>query len=412
MLKGFQRLGELRKTIRYHLGTLALRLGLVNFFREFQLLLARAWVLTKKEALRSAWARRSIVTQDYIPFWSDVDISAVIEDRPIASSLYRQSLLNRLMVSDTQYICSSFYQEWMKTGGLRNRQCKNWLALKKNQHELPFLFDKGRDLIAFEVAHEGFLLYRQFMQKLATYSCSANPFDLYSLIKLAKDLTRLRTFWETQDESVLYRERASFSIQNDWEKFIHSLDSFWEDLAQSVHPLFMTYSEEIYVSIVSEEGSLLDFEFDGRKVFMLHTDFRGELFSLLKKGYFPARSTFVRLMKGVGVHEQTFINQLAREYHPYYYPYCLQRLANDLVNSALEAPQDHGRLFYCYFNIKEFLYAFDVVYPGWDEVQSRWETRQLAYDSDHSLPQLVELNLHLLLKLDESRRSMVSETNT
>ncbi len=365
----------MKNFIRYFLGQLVLLFGLREFFRFLYIAHGKHFISKRQKLISKSWARRSVVTNDFIPFVSDLDVTILIDDTKITEMFYGQMFKADLLIRDIQFVSPAFYSTWLRTGGLRNRQINHWLPLSGGEHLLRLPQEKQKSIIAFEIAHEVFLLYRQLQEHLP-FGITSLSYKKQASQKLCLELKRLQIFWETSDESILWISRKDISLQlntkSDLIQFLESQNHFWGELLENLTFPLGQFDMKPLVKETTDLGSELRLTMNLLPVFV--TDNFQNL-ARLRQGQpkFVCTRNFLCLVKGVGVQEQTELNQLAKDKNGYYFGFNQQRLAHDLIHTLITAPDNASRLFFCFKNIKEFAEASANQIPReWPEVD-RWD---------------------------------------
>jgi hypothetical protein len=99
------------------------------------------------------------------------------------------------------------------------------------------------------------------------------------------------------------------------------------------------------------------------------------------------------MIKGIGIQEQTLLNQIAKDKN-YYFQFNLQRLANDLIGSVLVDTNNQTQLYYCFKNINDFHPV-----PGWKDIDFRWQNDKIVHRNSQELLALASRFLEVLRSL-------------
>lgn len=361
-------------------------------FRDLYISVARIYQDQIKDLnICGAWIRRSATTQDFIPAWSDIDLTLLIDDQNLSGI----TLKNNLLVKDLQIIPLRFFKSWCLAGGLRNRQFESWISLRPYSPTLepsPFL---NREIIAFELVHELYLLYFQLERKLHG---QADEWSHISVRKLKAEIARLYYYWDSKDTQWLLKPRAEIPV-NDAD-FFQRLDQLLEKLRLSLHPHFQAYNFDPLIEQQMEGKNILNLRIGNQTVMTIPE--MTSLTSELKHypDYFVCSETFLKIIKAVGVQEQTLLNELARNRTSFYFHYNLQRLATDLVGAYLLYPENHTQLYYCFRNIHEFTMAVaETESPDWHVIERKWTEEGHLPLQTHDLAGLVKAYLEVLTSL-------------
>lgn len=341
--------------------------------------------------INGAWIRRSATTQDFIPAWSDIDLTLLIDDQKLSAFVLKDNLL----VKDLQLVPLRFFDSWSKAGGLRNRQFRSWISLRQNSPTLKASPWNDREIIAFEIVHELYLLYFQLERKLHEVEGDWNSI---SIRKLKVEIERLHVFWDTHNPEWLLKPRSEILLND--EQFFQRLDQLNEKLTLAINPHFRTYSFDPLIQKQNEDCNFLNLQIGGRTV--MTVPHLTSLPKIIEKysDYFVCSETFLKLIKAVGVQEQTLLNQLARDKSSYYFHYNLQRLATDLLGAYLLYPDNQSVLYYCFRNIHEFTSEVaKTESPYWQTIEAKWTEEGRLPLQTHDLASLVKAYLDVLASL-------------
>lgn len=317
--------------------------------------------------IKGAWIRRSTTTADFIPLVSDIDLTVLIDLKDLPALMKERYFYPRHLVRDVQLLAVPFLEDWLETGGIRNRQISSWQTIIPGEFHLrlPASFQKSD--LAFELAHESFLLFSQLSQKI-------NEKNFPAQLKLRLELERLLQYWKTGDADLLLVSRSKISPEaanDEMGSFLIRLEAFWGELLLHLEKPMDAYPLTELMKLPDAEITSLFLKIQNRNA-ILAKDPR----SYLKVAeeypdHFIVTSNFVRLLKGVGVQEQTLLNQVAKRKTPYYVRYNRQRLAHDLIETLLQDIDNESRLYYCFRNNQEFLDSFGWgSAPHWEDLRT------------------------------------------
>lgn len=332
---------------RHTLGVALTWLGLKEFTRRIYIAHARWHVRKHRSRFVGAWVRRSLVTEDFVPVASDIDLTVLIsidrlEDFPDSG------FLKTILIRDTQIVVKEFLDPWLETGGFRNRQIPAWLSLiHTSGNTLRDVPPDADHALAFDLAQEAFLLYRQ----IETHRSS--PELSRAEAKLWREIERLRVYWHTRDPEVLMAPRKLFELPEGRSELLGSLEAFSEELLKVLPAPLADFTVEPLIKEKGIPGSDLYLEVLRRPVFLLEDL---SVAASIPREKFLVTRNFLRLLKGTGIQEQTLLNRAAREIR-YYRNFNRQRLAHDLVQALILEPKNTSQIFYCFKNIDEFLSA-------------------------------------------------------
>lgn len=383
-------MNDLKNFIRFYLGHILRDIGLKEFIRYLQIELTKVSISQFSTHVKAAWIRRSIVTDEYLPLCSDTDSTIVLDNKGVEKFIDRGFLKETLIFKDTQIVTEERFDDWLLTGGIRNRQVKNWKRLIDTHLLLSPPNNYQTEIIAFELTYEVFLLYRQLEEKMTQSQSNNSQMLLYSIQKLLKELYKVKAFWESKEESVLYSSRYLYVIDKDPIKAISGLNSFFQDLLDNLNPKLQNYPLENMVIKTDPLGKVMAFNINQKPVLIVDDQESYKRALVKSDSYFISYMALIKIIKGAGIQEQTLVNQLATDKSSYYYSFCRQRLTHDLVRAAIISPEDHQQLYYCFYNIHVFLTHFKVYSPSlWNMVSIEWKLNGRVHSSKRPLKRLV-----------------------
>jgi hypothetical protein len=392
--------------IRFEMGRCSSALGLREILRSSYKNHARSFCRKLPEGFTAAWIRRSVINDDFVPFWSDIDLTLFLPHRPDRlRELFTRGVGRDLLVHDIQLVSSAFADAWQETGGIRGRQAQGWEQLFGDPELHPKTVAPTRAIAAFELGHELHLLYRQLEHPLKLLAVPGfSRWDAYTASKLAAEIRRLQHYWQELDETILLAPRRNFtsdlSSSAEIEIFLQELETFAQELLAELAPPLgdLPFAELILEQ--QTDGQVLWLQMNDKSVFTFKHVKDWASFVTKHLDHYVIPESLLRLIKGVGVQEQTLLNTLAaREGRKsYYYRFNLQRLAHDLLGAMILDSGKQDQLFFCYQNIHAFLQAIGAkTSPHWPEIKQQWEqNRRFQYDT----PALVALSLEFLELLE------------
>jgi hypothetical protein len=387
----------LKSLIRYGLGRLTKSFGLQTFFREFY----RLWAIRFTQNLdlsfvESIWLRRSTVTVDFTPFWSDIDLTVVVREEKLKVS----PLPSDLLVKDLQFISAFHLPAYNRTGGFRHRQLTSWKLLHGSS-KLQNFPAEDKSKLAFELAHEAYLLFHQLQRKFGEVE---SVWRRQSITKLIAELKRLEIYWQDEKQSDLFisREKIIPHLLTDREISESGiwLENFFQQLKAALHSTLQSFDHTTLIMQESEGRKKLSLEMIGKPVIVVDDPLQISVTSQELPKYFIATGTFIDLVKGVGVQDQALLNDLAKV-DDYYRDFNRQRLANDLIGAMLSNPGNRELMYYCFKNINDFYRAFyDENLSSWPQIEAHWlESQSPSSDS----PEFQDLCLRYLEVLRSMR---------
>jgi hypothetical protein len=384
-----------KEDLRLLIGSSLQSAGLTEPFRRLYELLAKSYIWnTNSDVVQAAWVRRSLVTSDFIPICSDIDMTVLIDDKRLEEIYLSKKFLKLHPVKDVQFIGSSFLEAWMATGGFRNRQATNWKQIYGEPSNINPTSYNSKEEMAFELGHEVHLLYRQLHEKLKVWHICKSEQTSLSLFKLTKELERLRLFWSSQDPRWINIGRAHIPFSYSLSDYFITLDSFCAELLQSLRSPLNTFDWKEMITEENGFGTEINININLDRVFLVKDSNRFLEAFEKRPNNFVTSESYLELIKGIGVQEQTLLNKLASQRIPYYLQFNGQRLAHDLLGAILLTPDNHEQLYYCFANINSFcLEMTGASSPNWPEIQQSWQlTKQLPY-SGRKLIKVILANL-------------------
>ncbi len=287
-----------------------------------------------------------------------------------------------------------FLEDWLETGGFRNRQILSWKPVIPSTYKLKLPSGEKRSDLAFELAHEIFLLFTQLAESISR----ENP---RSTQKLKLELERLLQYWRTGNKDFLLVPRIKFLPQLKEESFgifLNRHETFWKDILDALENPMGNYPVHELMKFPDKDISPLYLKIRNRDVIMVKDVTQFEKTASQNPLNFIATPAFIRLLKGVGIQEQTLLNKTAKTKNRYYIQFNRQRLAHDLIGTLLQDITNESRLYYCFRNNHEFLDAF-----GWGSAP-HWE--ELARGTEGKIPwsreELIRIslaNLEVLMRV-------------
>lgn len=394
---------SIKNGIRLHLGIISNGIGLTSYLRLLYQSLAEIYLSRQPSGLiKAAWLRRSTVNKDFIPFWSDIDLTLLIDDSRDALLKLKKSIEKSNPIQDIQYVSIRYFDSWLQTAGFRNRACKEWKQVFGPPNPLlPSKFSK-REIIAFELAYEVHLLFKQLEGKISSFQSDPSRWNSVSIKKLMADLTKLKIYWETKDETVLNHPRNIYLLKEpitteNYGDFLRQQDIFWGELLRSLPFPINKFQVDSYIKSQDKNGSSLYIKVNNKYSFLIR-DFSNIKDIINDYGdMFLTTTNFINLIKGVGIQEQNLLNELAIDHTSYYFKFNQQRLAHDLIGAFLDSHCKSSQLYFCFRNIKEFMEATsNTLPPDWEIINSTWSDKNDLLFDDDFLADLVSRHLDLL----------------
>jgi hypothetical protein len=173
-------------------------------------------------------------------------------------------------------------------------------------------------------------------------------------VKLWKEIERLKVFWQTGREEITTASRKRFDISHDRALLLSSLEEFAGVLHSKIIPPMNQFDINPLIRKNDVYGDWLHLKIMGKEVFLLRDPL--EFRKVKDVGGFIITENFLKLIKGIGVQEQTLLNQ-AGNTSGYYREFNRQRLAHDLVQALLLQPENKSQIFFCFKNIEDFIPA-------------------------------------------------------
>lgn len=351
------------------------KIGLKELVRRIYIIFAK--IFTKcflGDATQAVWLRRSSINEDFYPLTSDIDLTVLINDKQISKTFKYSSIRGNFIIKDIQFISSRFFKSWIQAGGFRNRQIHQWKQICGESINFKDSIHISSAKLAFELAYEIHLLYKQLVHKmLENGTCSGK---IFSQNKLLKEIERVRQFWFSRDIKWITKPRTEIPISGLCLQEIKKLNQLCEDLLNNIESPMNNYDWESSIKYTLTDGFILDIQIDGMSVFIPHDFSQFEVLLFKYHDKYVASSSYIKLIKGVGIQEQSHLNTLAKTDN-FYRNFCIQRLAHDLLGAILMEPENLRQLYYCFYNIQEFYKKLtNENLPNWDEIDTYWQKKQ------------------------------------
>jgi hypothetical protein len=382
----------LKNLIRYSMASISTKLDLTETLRSFYLNKAHHYVLSlNDQAVPCVWIRRSVTNQDFIPFLSDVDLTLVLDEK----YLNQLHLPIDLLVKDIQIIPKAFFKTWMEAGGYRNYQQDQWISLRGKKALQHQTMVSNPAHLAFDLAHEIYLLFHQLENKL---HLAGDPYTRNARKKILQDLLKIETFWIKRDDSILNQTRTSFEIPKTIDKFIPHFAHFCESILNHLDsPLDTFKCSDLLIKDFTSHFEV-NMQMLGKPVIAVR-DVQN-FSSILENhpSHFVAPEIFINLVKGVGVQEQTLLNQLAKDKTSHYFKFNQQRLALDLIGAVVHFPENQTQLYYCFKSIQDFIHTVEGSKdaPEWNNIQQLWNSEAKVFETPSDLFRLNKAYLEVL----------------
>lgn len=199
--------------LRFLLGHFSSQLKLNEILRTAFLLVTRLQMKIFLDSNLRIYFRRSITNKNFIPFWSDIDITVIIVETNLSrlrEALKKIRLLTVInpFLKDIEMVDGAYFNEWLIAGGYKNWIRSNW----KNYQEIPQLEDvdyvslPDEELI-YTLIWEHRFLYEQLNIKLNKFAQGQfSQVDLINAYKLLADIEILVHFWN--DKRLIERRQV------------------------------------------------------------------------------------------------------------------------------------------------------------------------------------------------------------
>ncbi len=324
--------------------------------------------------VEAAWIRRSAANEDFFPLVSDIDITILIKDLDFSQMKSGKNLKTSPLMQDIQFLSTRFLNAWMETGGFRNYQIPQW----KQIHGIPFQLNipsSGTEELAFEIAYEVHLVFKQIAFKILerNFSNEGNSRDIQ---KLSLEIFRLKNFWASRDAEWALRNRSSIPFSGSLTDLFIILEDLCRSLIDELEPPLNVYDWKKTIIREDHLGFETAISFKGYPIYVLKDPARILEARNGSAGRFIVTPSYLQMIKGIGVQEQTQLNRLAKD-HAYYRKFSCQRLAHDLIGALILEPENTEQLYFCFYNIAEFHHALTGEFPlKWPEIESNWKKFQ------------------------------------
>ena len=383
----------LKDFIRYYGGIVFGWCILLPFWKNLYFLVAQNYLnFIDSHYIKGCWVRRSLTGKDFTPLWSDVDITLLVSDQ----SAMKLTLPSNILVKDIQIVSAEHLSSWIHSGGYRNRQIANWIKLSGSVAILPPP-QPSSEILAFELAHESFLLYKQLEEKLHQ---PKSKWLIEGTYKLVAELDRVLHYWIGREERFLFVSREEVLprdvfIYEHISSYLAKYEAIWEEIFGALAPELKLFKPEDYFNTHDSEHQILNLSINERQVLLVRDVVNVPYFISQFPNHFVCGSTFLKMIKGVGVQEQSLLNNLAK-FGGYYFQFNLQRLANDLLGTLILHPTNQQQLFYCLKNINDFYMIMkSISVPGWSQIESHWNQNVSPKHNSQELlslcPQFIEV---------------------
>ena len=370
----------LKNYIRYYAGVISTKLGLNRLLKSIYILKASTFIeAIPSKKIRAAWIRRSLTTEDFVPFWSDIDLTILVSEASL-------SFPNDFLIKDIQFVPEFVFEDWKQAGGIRTKPSEMWLPLLADQ-PMSSASENSHLFLAFEISHELELIYRQIEEKFHQWD---DPFTIISKQKLELELFRLEQMWNTKNYDILHVSRKELSKGHsttlDFSNLLSRVDQLSKKLLENLPPPLNQYCADELICGEHEEISFLSLEIQNKKVVVVKNNKSAKDVILKYPEYFVTTLSYVQLIKGIGIQEQTLLNQLAKD-NSYYYKFQRQRLATDLLGALIATDCTQVRFYYCFKNIEDFHESLSTKRTNlWHLIEEKWHTASLIFsNSDEKL---------------------------
>ncbi|MES2528053.1 MAG: hypothetical protein V4598_13245 [Bdellovibrionota bacterium] len=321
--------------------------------------------------VEAAWIRRSAANEDFLPVVSDIDITILIKDLDFSQMKSGKNLKTSPLMQDIQFVSTRFLNAWLETGGFRNYQIPQW----KQIHGIPFQLSSpssGTEELAFEIAYEVHLVFKQIAMKILDRNFSGEEYSR-DIQKLGLEIFRLKNFWESRDPEWTLKKRDSIPFSGTLPELFTILENLCRSLIDELEPPLNVYDWKKTITSEDDLGYETAISFKGHPIFVLKDPSQILVSRKKKAGRFIVTPSYLQMMKGIGIQEQTLLNRLAKE-HAYYRKFSCQRLAHDLIGALMLEPENTEQLYFCFYNIAEFHHALTGKFPDkWPEIESNWK---------------------------------------
>lgn len=371
----------MKNTLRWLLGKTLSSLGLSEKVRAFYFRMAGNFIARLPgNCVEAAWIRRSAANEDFFPVVSDIDLTVLINDQDLKSLFTGRPLPRPRLMQDIQFLSKRFLSAWEETGGFRNYQFSHWRQI----YGIPVQLNgpqSGREELAFELAYETHLVYKQLALKLLSSDFSGSARK--DMTKLSQELNRIKLFWESGDKGWATAPRKDIPSPGGIPETLILLEELCRSLIGELEPPLNIYDWTKTVTGEDEFGFETAISFRGHPIFVLKDPKTVLTVRELKPGTFISTSSYLQMMKGIGIQEQGHLNRVARE-HSYYRKFSCQRLAHDLIGAIILEPDNLEQLYFCFYNISHFSHAIRGEFPDkWQEIESFWARhKKLPWSAD------------------------------
>lgn len=385
----------LKNKLRHFLGQFVTKIGATEKMKSAYLYYAFSVIAQfPAHSISNVWIRRSYLTSDFTPFWSDIDLTVLINSSGL-KKLIESPPRDHYPLIDIQYLHEDFFENWKNTIGIRGKICSEWKSIYGSTNLLLPHQEVDKNFLALEVAYELYLLYQQ----LELLLFKDDIFSLKAKTKLQKDLYALREFWITKDRSWLLKRRSDIEMSTDLFEFLNDYNKFIQDIILALPDDFERYDMSPLKDEKTKWGETLFLKINNKKVHAINN------YSDLKKNpdtsFFFATLPFIQLIKTVGIQEQEQLNRyVSKSGNTLFFEFCIQRLAHDLLGAVLTTKRSETTIYFALKNINDFsIQIQNTGAPFWENISQRYNHQQSISSNSKELADITQAQLDLLLAL-------------
>lgn len=367
-----------KQKIRFLLGFLIKKLNLSNTgkFILFHFTKIQSFIVLDSNV--ELYFRRSITGKDFIPFWSDIDVTLIIKDNELGKlrkSLKKISFLTAInpFLKDIELVDGATNLHWLDYSGIKNWNKSAWLSQggeKLQNKEWKDLFIQE---ICYNLVWEHRFLYEQLNKKINLFfQKKISRLDLISAYKIIADIEGLLFILKSQtvlsrkdilksyklygevDKIYFTHDEIKLHFEFIMEKFSVLTNKIFTSLGLILKKQLDDFEEPFEIHLGQIEENIVFFNF--KSVFV--EDFNKvslEKYLGQAEGIIVLTPKLYKIYKICGVQEIDILIGLSQK-PPYQFvnKYLNVRLLQDYIQAILEK-KDELVLFFCRINIEKLL---------------------------------------------------------
>jgi hypothetical protein len=336
--------------------------------------------------VKAAYFRRSITSTDFVPFWSDIDLTIVIQSVDANNYQSVERFYNNVQkflpwVCDIEVIEERFLASWANSGGYRKWYAESWIVIWGEKLQAK-LYPARVSQRAFDLAWEYRFLYQQLQSFFYQIeSGNGGRFSYIGLRKVIADiifLSRINLFSETLPKTQSREEilesffsdpfwsfktsLVPFTDSSDELKRIHIRlhNKILENISVNLSGYLNGYDVSSFYNFNENEPQLANLLLFGKKTYLMKVFDIEKMDDLGRSNRIWIDLETLRIFKAIGVQEHDYIYKfLSESDFDFLEDYMRQRLSQDHYQALLERGSEE-RLYYCKQNISGFLRQVNI----------------------------------------------------